>query len=203
MTFSEGFVEADGFRIRYMEAGQGTPVVHLHGAGGMRLTQAHALLSRQYRVVVFEMPGFGASSVNDRTQSVRELGATMAHAVRAMGIERYNVIATSFGARVALWMALQQSERILALVLEAPAAIRPSGHQPPSGTPEQIARQLYAHPERVPMAPVDPDVQRRYAVAAESHSSRFHGGPGNPAGRRFNGRARGGISGARERESDF
>ena len=33
-TFSEAFVEADGFRIRYMAAGQGTPLIHLHGAGG-------------------------------------------------------------------------------------------------------------------------------------------------------------------------
>jgi pimeloyl-ACP methyl ester carboxylesterase len=161
-AFSEGFVEADGFRIRYMEAGQGTPVIHLHGAGGMRLTQAHTLLSRQYRVVVFEMPGFGASPVNDRTQSVSELGSTMAGAVSALGIERCNVIATSFGARVALWIALQEPERVLALVLEAPAAMRPAGHQPPSGTPEQIARQLYAHPERAAsMAPVDPDVQAK------------------------------------------
>jgi len=160
-AFNEGFVDADGFRIRYMEAGQGTPVIHLHGAGGMRLTQAHTLLSRQFRVIVFEMPGFGVSPVNDRTQSVRELGATMASAVLALGIERYDVIATSFGARVAVWMALQRPERILALVLEAPAAIRPASHQPPSGTPEQIARQLYAHPERAPMAPVDPDVQAK------------------------------------------
>ena len=43
-AFREGFVEADGFRIRYMEAGQGTPLVHLHGAGGMRLTPGHDLL---------------------------------------------------------------------------------------------------------------------------------------------------------------
>jgi pimeloyl-ACP methyl ester carboxylesterase len=161
-AFNEGFVDADGFRIRYMEAGQGTALIHLHGAGGMRLTQAHTLLSRQYRVIVFEMPGFGLSPVNDRTQSVRELGATMARAMSALDIERYNVIATSFGARVALWMALQRPERILALVLEAPAAIRPAGHQPPSGTPEQIARQIFAHPERAaPMAPVDPDVQAK------------------------------------------
>ena len=38
-AFREGFVEADGFRIRYMEAGQGPPLVHLHGAGGLRLTR--------------------------------------------------------------------------------------------------------------------------------------------------------------------
>ena len=43
-----------------MEAGQGTPLVHLHGAGGLRLTRAHDLLSKRYQVIVFEMPGFGA-----------------------------------------------------------------------------------------------------------------------------------------------
>ncbi len=160
-AFSEGFVEADGFRIRTMEAGQGTPLIHLHGAGGMRLTQAHTLLSRQYRVIVFEMPGFGLSPVNDRTQSVRELGATMARAVSALGIERCNVIATSFAARVAFWMALQEPGRVQALVLEAPAAIRPAGHQPPSGAPEQIARQLFAHPERAAPMALDPDVQAK------------------------------------------
>jgi len=42
--FSEGFVEADGFRVRYCEAGQGAPLVHLHGAGGLRLNRAHDLL---------------------------------------------------------------------------------------------------------------------------------------------------------------
>ena len=56
-SFREGFVEADGFRIRYMEAGTGAPLVHLHGAGGLRLTPGHDLLSRQFRVIAFEMPG--------------------------------------------------------------------------------------------------------------------------------------------------
>jgi 4,5:9,10-diseco-3-hydroxy-5,9,17-trioxoandrosta-1(10),2-diene-4-oate hydrolase len=161
VAFREGFVEADGFRIRYMEAGEGMPLVHLHGAGGMRLTRAHALLSRQYRVIVFEMPGFGLSPVNDRTRTLSELGATMGAAVTRLGVERFNLLATSFGARVALWLALQQPERVRALALEAPAAIRPSGHQSPSGTPEQIAHQLYAHPERVAPAPADPEVQAK------------------------------------------
>ena len=49
----------------------------------------------------------------------------------------------------------------MALVLEGPAAVRPSGHQPPSGTPEQIARQIFAHPERAAPAVLDPDVQAK------------------------------------------
>jgi hypothetical protein len=49
-AFEENYVEADGFRIRYLEAGQGTPLVHLHGAGGLMLTPAHDLLSQANRV---------------------------------------------------------------------------------------------------------------------------------------------------------
>jgi hypothetical protein len=55
--FREGFVEADGFRIRYMGAGEGPALVHLHRAGGLRLTPAHELLSRGYRVVAFRDTG--------------------------------------------------------------------------------------------------------------------------------------------------
>ncbi len=68
--FREGFVEADGFpypvygdvRIRYMEMGEEPALVHLHGAGGLRLTLAYELLSRNYRVIA--LPGFGASAEN-------------------------------------------------------------------------------------------------------------------------------------------
>ena len=35
MTFTERVVDAGGFRIRYMDGGQGRPLVHLHGAGGL------------------------------------------------------------------------------------------------------------------------------------------------------------------------
>src|SRR5258708_3009164 len=58
-AFREGFVEADGFRIRYAEAGEGAPLVHLHGAGGLRLSRTHDLLAREFRVNALEMTGFG------------------------------------------------------------------------------------------------------------------------------------------------
>jgi 4,5:9,10-diseco-3-hydroxy-5,9,17-trioxoandrosta-1(10),2-diene-4-oate hydrolase len=160
--FREGYVEADGFRVRYMEAGQGTPLVHLHGAGGLRLTPAHDLLARQFRVVAFEMPGFGLSPENTKTRSMPELASTMARAAQALGLDTFNLMGTSFGAKTALWLAVQAPERVLALVLEAPAAIRPEGTEPPSGTPEEMARRLYAHPERLPALPaVDPAVRAK------------------------------------------
>jgi pimeloyl-ACP methyl ester carboxylesterase len=159
-AFKEGHVEADGFHIRYMEAGHGAPLVHLHGARGLRLTQAHDLLSRQFRVIAFEMPGFGQSPENTRTRTMTELASTMGQAVAKLGIDSFNLMATSFGARTALWLALQQRERVLALVLEAPAAIRPESAGPPSGPPDEIAPQrLHAHPERLAPAPApDPAI---------------------------------------------
>ena len=157
--FRERFVEADGFRIRYMDGGQGPALVHLHGAGGLRLTPAHDLLAKQFRVIAFEMPGFGNSPENTKTQSMPELAATMGAAAEKLGLDRYNLMGTSFGAKTALCLALQHPERVLAVVLEAPAAIRQKGARPSSGTPEERARQLYAHPERMPPLPeLDPAI---------------------------------------------
>jgi pimeloyl-ACP methyl ester carboxylesterase len=159
-AFRENFVEADGFRIRYMEAGQGAPLVHLHGAGGLRVTPAHDLLARHFRVVAFEMPGFGQSPENSRTQSMPELASTMARAVERLGLDTFNLMGTSFGGTTALWLALQAPARVLALVLEAPAAIRQEGAQSPSGSPEEIARRLYAHPERLGAIPLSDPAMR-------------------------------------------
>src|SRR5258708_4880152 len=130
MAFHEGWVEADGFRVRFMQAGDGPPLVHLHGAGGVHLTPAHDLLSQTYRVIVFEMPGFGASPENVRTQTMPDLATTMAKAAQAIGLDRFNLMGTSFGGKVALWLAAQHPSLVRALVLEAPAAIRPRDMQP-------------------------------------------------------------------------
>jgi pimeloyl-ACP methyl ester carboxylesterase len=159
--FKEGFVQADGFHIRYMEAGEGPVLVHLHGGGGLRLTPAHDLLSRRFRVIVFEMPGFGADE-NTRTKSMPEMAATMVAATAAMDLGHFRLMGTSFGGKVALWMAVQNPGLITALILEGSGAIRPEGHTPVSGSPEEIARRLYAHPERMaPMRAVDPALAAR------------------------------------------
>jgi pimeloyl-ACP methyl ester carboxylesterase len=166
--FQEGHVEADGFRIRYMTAGAGPPLLHLHGAGGLRLTPGHDLLCRRFRVVAFEMPGFGASPENTRTRDMPALAATMARAAAALGCERFNLLGTSFGGKAALWLAVQEPQRVEALVLEAPAAIRPAGSRPPAGSPAEMASRLYAHPERVPpLPPVDPTVRAKTAALVE------------------------------------
>jgi len=163
--FEEDHVEADGFRIRFASAGagDGAPLVHLHGAGGLELTPAHDLLARDRRVIAFEMPGFGDSPANTRHQRMPDLARTMLEAVTALGIETFDLMGTSFGGKAALWTTLLAPERVSALVLEAPAAIRPEGHAPPqAATAEEFAALFHAHPERVPPRPLpDPALREK------------------------------------------
>ena len=45
--FTEGHIQADGFRIRYAEAGDGPVLVHLHGVSALRLSRTHELLTKK------------------------------------------------------------------------------------------------------------------------------------------------------------
>jgi pimeloyl-ACP methyl ester carboxylesterase len=156
-AFQESHVEADGFRIRYAASGSGPALICLHGGGGLRLAPAHDMLAQSHRVVAFEMPGFGASPENTRSESIEALARTMNAAVSALGIERYSLMGTSFGSKVALWMALLRPEAVESIVLISPAAIREKqGPVPTHVPPEEALRLLYAHPERQPPSPPPP-----------------------------------------------
>jgi pimeloyl-ACP methyl ester carboxylesterase len=161
MNFQERYVEADGFRIRYLEAGQGAPVVWFHGGGGLQLNRLHDLLAEKHRVVAFEAPGFGASPVNERTKTMAELAGTMGKAIAALGIDKYSVTGISFGGKLALWTAILHPEQVQAAVLLAPAAIRPENTRPPTD-PAQLRAMLFAHPERLPpMPPPNPEQMKK------------------------------------------
>ena len=157
-AFSESWVEAGGFRIRYREAGQGKALICLHGGGGLRLSRAHGMLAEKRRVIAFEIPGFGDSPVNERSETLDDLASTMNRAVDLLGIDRHDLMGTSFGAKLALFMALAGPEAVDAVVLLSPAAIRlelPSGAAAPVIGPET----LYAHPDRQPsVAPDAPEI---------------------------------------------
>jgi pimeloyl-ACP methyl ester carboxylesterase len=167
VAFREAFADADGFHIRYLQAGTGDPVLRIHGAAGLDLTRSDALLAQKYRVIAVEVPGFGGSD-NDRSKSPRDLAHTMVAFIQALGLERYSLIGNSLGARIALWQALEDGDNIDALILMAPGAVVPEGWRPPSGP--DIRHHLFAHPEQQPEAAhVDPairDKQRAFIQRA-------------------------------------
>jgi pimeloyl-ACP methyl ester carboxylesterase len=162
-AFTQGTVTADGFTVRYFEAGSGSPIVVLPGAGGPRFTVALDLLARGHRVILIELPGWGEEP-NTRTETLAQLADTAAEAVQAIGIERYHLLGTSMGGATAVWVALNHPERLLSLVLEAPATFRVGATPPGPGVPpEEMVRRFRVHPERVPAfdAP-DPAAQAKF-----------------------------------------
>lgn len=159
-TFVENQVEADGFDIRYLQAGTGAPVVYLHGGGGLHISRALELLAARFQVTAFEFPGFGQSPENTRTRSLEELAGTIVEAIDAIGLEQPTLIGTSLGAGAALRLALGHPDRIAALVLESPSAFRPADWSPAAFTPEQLRAALFAHPETA-FAPAPPEILQK------------------------------------------
>ena len=151
--FKDKSVKADGFTIRYAEAGKGAVLVSIHGAGGMRISPAHELLAKTYRVVVFEVPGFGTSPANERSATMPDLAATMNKAIAALGIKKFSLMGNSFGAKLVSWMAVQAPETLQSLLLIAPAAIRHDRPRVVANSPEEELKLFHAHPERIAPRP--------------------------------------------------
>jgi pimeloyl-ACP methyl ester carboxylesterase len=172
----EDHVEVDGFRIRYWESGPPRPVGVVVMLEGMTwgLSKLRDALLQKYRVIALELPGFGVSPANTRSQSVQELANTAAQAAAQVVPETYTLIGTSFGANVALWQTLQSPDKVEALVLIAPTAILPAAG-PMASTPEEMARQLFAHPEKGRGLPsVDPAIVAKEQVLVQRLAGGMH-----------------------------
>ncbi len=116
-------VRAGGIATNYLEAGEGDPVVLLHGSGpgvsayaNWRLTLPS--LSRTHRVVAPDLVGFGFT---ERPAGARYDLATWAEQVvgllDALGLERAHLVGNSFGGAIALRVASRHPDRVDRLVL--------------------------------------------------------------------------------------
>ncbi len=160
-AFTTHSVTVGDFDVRWFEAGEGEPLVVLHGAGGPVFTVALDLLARQHRVLLLEAPGFGEQP-NEVHQTLEELAETIADTIAAIGLERYQLLGTSFGGATALLLALSHPDRVTSMVLEAPAAFREDATSPADIPPDDFVRRFRVHPERTPaFAPPDPEMMAR------------------------------------------
>ncbi|MEO0651623.1 MAG: alpha/beta hydrolase [Planctomycetota bacterium] len=126
--WAEGFVEADGVRLRYLEAGEGPALVCLHGAYGGAEDWALTVgptLARDYRVLAFDRPGHGFSTRDcDRHATPREQARSVVAAMDALGLERPLIAGFSWGAAVSAALISEWPDRCAgAALLGAP--VRP------------------------------------------------------------------------------
>jgi len=116
------FINVEDTQVHYLERGQGTPIVLLHG-NTLRLEDFVASglierLARHYRVLAFDRPGFGYSERHrNRLWTAAAQAALLREALLQLGVERPIVLGHSWGTLVALELALISSVDVRRLVL--------------------------------------------------------------------------------------
>jgi pimeloyl-ACP methyl ester carboxylesterase len=142
-------VQVDGRRAVYRLAGEGEPLVLVHGLAGSWRWWAPVLhtLAEARRVYVVDLPRLG------RTLRPNELDAWLARWLTAVGLDRTDVAGHSLGGLVSAEFAAAHPERVRRLVLVAPAGI-PCGRSFP-GRAFALARSLPAVRRSLPMLAAD------------------------------------------------
>lgn len=130
------------YKLHYLEAGRGAPVVLLHGLGGdgSRWGPVIEPLARDVRVLALDQIGFGQSDKPLANYHSGMLAEILAGFLRALGIPRASLVGNSMGASVATYMALHYPAMVDGLVLVDGAGYRrrPGAGPPPDAHRRQI-----------------------------------------------------------------
>ena len=123
--FEERFAEARGCRVRYLVAGDGEPLVLVHGLGGAAanwLALAPLLLPDR-RVLVPELPGHGGSAPLAAAPSLNAFADRIAVLMEREKLAPAPVVGHSLGGAIALRLAIRRPELVSGLVLAGAAGI--------------------------------------------------------------------------------
>ncbi|AXS41680.1 alpha/beta fold hydrolase [Breoghania sp. L-A4] len=123
-------VSLDGFEICYREAGEGETILLLHGIPLCMTTwqAVFAPLSQSHRVVAVDMPGYGRSSKTGEDYSLDAIAGRIIALCAALRIARVHVAGSSFGAAVAITMALRAPDLVGRLIIVNSVGIAGGAH---------------------------------------------------------------------------
>lgn len=115
-TKKSGFADVNGTKLYYEVAGQGQPVVLLHGGfmDGRMWDAQFEELAKQFTVLRYDIRGAGKSDRNykDPYSSVEDLEALL----RFLEIERAHIVGLSAGGELAINFVLAKPNRALSLI---------------------------------------------------------------------------------------
>src|SRR5919199_194990 len=115
-TLTRGFVNTAQCRFFYVEAGAGSAVLLLHGAGATHHEWSPLLpwLARGRRVIAPDLPGFGQTG-RPREGYVRTtLARSIVELMKALGEERLSVVAHGLGGFLAVELGAASVEEAIA-----------------------------------------------------------------------------------------
>lgn len=125
------YYQIDGAVIAVHSAGEGHPVVYLHGGGTWHGLGFTAGLTDRFKVYLPHHPGFGLSEDNPQITSIADCVEHYKKVFDTLDFQRVHLVGSSLGGRIAAEFAARYPDRISKLVLAAPAGLTVAEHPLP------------------------------------------------------------------------
>ena len=110
-------------RMAIQQAGEGPPVVMLHGLGGTKVSflPTQAALAQTHRTIAVDLPGFGDSDKPVGAYDAKFFAKWVIGLLDTLEIERAQLIGHSMGGRVAIELGMSHPDRVDCLALMTPS----------------------------------------------------------------------------------
>ena len=121
-------VLVNNLRINYKVAGEGEPLLILHGWGSSSDSWREVqkiLAIRGYKVIVPDLPGFGKSITPPTAWNLKDYSNFVLSFTKKLEIPQFFILAHSFGGRIAIKFIKEHPERVKLLILCDSAGIKP------------------------------------------------------------------------------
>jgi 3-oxoadipate enol-lactonase len=120
----EGTVEVNGVNLWHRISGEGEPVMQIHGAGfgHYNFDPATPELSKHFKVVDYDMRGYGDSDRPVQAYDMEVWADDLAGLMEALGIEDAHIHGTSMGGMIAIVFAGKYPDRTISVVINCAAA---------------------------------------------------------------------------------
>ena len=124
----ERSIEINGLATRVFVAGQGPPLVYLHGTqASVEWWPLHERLAERFTVYAPDHPGFGATARPEWLEGMDDMVLHYDELFRALALERPVVVGFSLGGWIAAEFAVTYPDRVGALVLLNSAGLHVEG----------------------------------------------------------------------------
>ena len=118
----------NSLKVNYKIAGEGEPLLILHGWGGSSdswLLVQKILAKLNFKVICPDLPGFGKTAPPAEPWGVKDYNDFLLNLIEKLEINNFFLLGHSFGGQISVRFASRYPERIKKLILCAPSAIRP------------------------------------------------------------------------------
>jgi pimeloyl-ACP methyl ester carboxylesterase len=173
--FERNVYAINGVDTVVYSAGQGEPLLFLHGAGTFHGAEFARAWTKHFRVLLPWHPGYAESADAPGIEDMHDYVVHYSDLLDTLGVDKVHLVGFSLGGWMAARLAIEQRHRVERLVLVAPAGMfdRQIGLVDVLGLPgEQLPAMLVSNFDVIkPYLPTGPDMDfgiARYREAAST-----------------------------------